>query len=164
MKPKAQASKPNDPALDERVIGALAQSVGAAVLPDPVRESMKRRLLARIAGAPAPAGTSTVRREDGEWTAVSDLVQVKMLRIDREMNSQTILVRMAPGGEVVPHVHSQEEECMILEGEIEIAGHRLRAGDLHIASPGAAHGVITTVHGALLMIRSEIPPAHFSMA
>lgn len=59
-------------------------------------------------------------------------------------------------------VHTQEEERLVLEGEIEIGDHILRKGDLLIARPGARHAPITTRTGALLWVNSEIPPAHFS--
>ncbi len=74
------------------------------------------------------------------------------------------MFRLQPGSVVVAHGHTQEEECLVLEGEIEIGGHVLRKGDLHIARPGACHAPITTRTGALLWVTSEIPPPHFSPA
>ena len=68
------------------------------------------------------------------------------------------LFRMEAGGVVPAHRHTKEEECLVLEGEICIGEHWMNQGDLHIAHAGAEHGEITTMHGALLMVRSEIPP------
>jgi len=164
--------KPALPALqDDALIAALAAGLKPVELSPEKRESMRQKLLARVAvassadrpSAPPPPLTRTVRADEGEWIVVSPLVQVKILRMDVANNNQTILVRMQPGGEVVAHSHSQEEECLILEGEVEVAGHRLSSGDMHIAGPGARHEPIRTRVGALLMIRSEIPPKHFSM-
>ena len=58
----------------------------------------------------------------------------------------------------VPRGHTQEEECVVLEGEVLIGEHCFRAGDVHIARPGATHVGLRTRTGCLLYIRSEIPP------
>ena len=71
-----------------------------------------------------------------------------------------VLFRIKPGGVVPAHVHTKEEECLVLEGEIFIGTHRVGEGDLHIAKPGAAHGDITTKTGATVLVRSEIPPKY----
>jgi quercetin dioxygenase-like cupin family protein len=91
-------------------------------------------------------------------------VQVKVLRMNRERQDQTVLIRMQPGAIVVGHRHSQEEECLILEGEVFIGEHRLMQGDMHVARPGAVHSPIRAPGGALLLIRSEMPPQNFKMA
>lgn len=83
----------------------------------------------------------------------------KVLRLDRAANSQTVLIRMQPGASLHAHAHTQEEECYVVEGEITIGTHHLRAGDMHMAAAASHHDVISTRTGALLMVRSEIPPA-----
>jgi hypothetical protein len=35
---------------------------------------------------------------------------------------------------------------------------------MHVARPGAQHAPIRAPNGALLMIRSEMPPQHFKIA
>ncbi|NJO12298.1 MAG: cupin domain-containing protein [Gammaproteobacteria bacterium] len=89
-------------------------------------------------------------------------MELRVVRRDAQTQRQTVMFRLQPGAVVVAHGHTQEEECLVLEGEIEIAGHVLRKGDLHIARPGARHAPITTRTGAVLWVTSEIPPAHFS--
>jgi quercetin dioxygenase-like cupin family protein len=84
--------------------------------------------------------------------------------MDRERNDQTVLIRMQPGAVVVGHPHTQEEECLVLEGEVFIGDYRLGQGDMHVARPGAVHAPIRAPQGALLMIRSEMPPPSFRIA
>jgi quercetin dioxygenase-like cupin family protein len=91
------------------------------------------------------------------------LIEVRVVRKDAERNNQTVLIRMLPGAEIVSHAHSQEEECLVMEGAVEIGAHRLYEGDMHVASAGVKHPRIVSPLGALLMIRSEIPPAGFSL-
>jgi quercetin dioxygenase-like cupin family protein len=161
--PKDTAA-PDDAAetMDEALMDSLAGALAPIELSSERREAMRTRILGRIADQPPP-GTRTLRANEGEWIRVNELVHVRLLRQDIASNSQTVMIRMLPGAEVVAHRHTQEEECVILEGEVTIGAHRLRAGDVHLASPGAKHAPIRTVHGALLMIRSEIPPQQFSM-
>jgi quercetin dioxygenase-like cupin family protein len=111
-----------------------------------------------------PPGTLTIRAATMRWLAAGPGVEVMVVRSNRERNDQTVLIRMQPGSEVVGHRHTMEEECLILEGEVYIGGHRLGRGDMHVASPGAVHAPIRSTAGALLLIRSEIPPQHFRIA
>jgi quercetin dioxygenase-like cupin family protein len=116
------------------------------------------------AGEQAPAGTVTIRAADMRWVAAGPGVEVKVLRHNAARRDQTVLIRMQPGAVVVGHRHTQEEECLVLEGEVFVGDHRLGAGDMHGAVAGVVHAPIRAPHGALLMIRSEMPPQHFKIA
>ena len=156
-------SKPNDPVLDAATIESLATAVAPAELSVADRDSMHARIMARVQAEPPPS-TFTIRATDMQWITVGPGVEVKVLRADPERNDQTVLIRMQPGAIVVGHRHTQEEECLILEGEVYIGDYRLAQGDMHVARPGAVHAPIRAPHGALLMIRSEMPPKHFKIA
>ena len=143
----------------ERLAGALAP----AELTQAERDAMLARIMAR-AGQDPPAGTFTIRSADMHWVTVGPGVEVKVLRMDEERNDQTVLIRMQPGASVVGHRHTQQEECLILEGEVTVGDYRLFQGDMHVALPGAVHAPILAPHGALLMIRSEMPPRSFKIA
>jgi quercetin dioxygenase-like cupin family protein len=146
-------------ALDAVALDALAEAVRPAELSESQRNSMRRKIAARIAPE-QPVKTHTVRAEAVEWQAVWPNVWVKMLRLEATDNLQMVLFKIKPGGVVPAHVHTKEEECLVLEGEIFIGTHRVGEGDLHIAQPGAAHGDITTRTGATVLVRSEIPPKY----
>jgi quercetin dioxygenase-like cupin family protein len=150
------------PVLDDELVGAMSLGLKPVELSTATRDSLRSRIMQRIADRPPPL-TTTIRASEMTWNRVNDLVEVALLRRDVANNNQTVLIRMQPGAEIVPHRHNLEEECLIVEGEIEIGAHRLYAGDMHIAQPGAAHAAIRTRTGALLMIRAEIPPSGFSL-
>lgn len=153
-------AKKNKPAvLDEVAVEAIAAALRPAELSDVRRNSMRRRIANRISGD-QPENTETVRGEGVEWMSVWPNVWVKMLRQDAVTNLQMVLFRIKPGGVVPAHVHTKEEECLVLDGEIYIGEHRVGSGDLHIARPGAEHGDITTRTGATVLVRSEIPPQY----
>lgn len=135
----------------------LAGAVRPAEMGTQQREEVRARILRRVR-EPAPADTYTVRSAEGKWTRVGPLSEIKLVRRDWPNNNQSMLVRLTAGAEVATHSHTQEEECVVLEGELTIGEHVFRAGDVHIARPGATHVGMRTRTGCLLYIRSEIPP------
>lgn len=153
-------AKKNKPAvLDAVALEAIATAVRPVELSDAQRASMRKKIADRISPG-QPADTETVRGEAVDWMSAWPNVWVKMLRQDAASNLQMVLFRIKPGGVVPAHVHTKEEECLVLDGEIYIGSHRVGEGDLHIAKPGAAHGDITTRTGATVLVRSEIPPRY----
>jgi quercetin dioxygenase-like cupin family protein len=142
--------------LDAATLAAIAEALRPAELSSAQRDSMRDRIAART----RTVHTQTVRGGDVEWQSPWPNVFVKVLRQEADSNLQMVLFRIEPGGVVPAHEHTKEEECLVLEGEILIGDHRVAAGDLHIARAGAAHGDITTQTGALVMVRSEIPPQY----
>ena len=137
-------------------LGAFAEALKPRELAPERRTLLRTRILARIKDMPAPAGTITIRADEGDWIRIDPLVELKLLRRDYEHNNQTALWRLKPGAVLAPHPHTLEEECMVLEGEIRIGDHAVRAGDMHIAKPGYDHPTLVSEGGALLLVRSEI--------
>ncbi len=121
------------------------------------RDDMRERILRRVR-EPSPPGTYTIRAEEGEWVRTSPLSEIKLLRRDWAANNQSMLVRLAAGAQIATHTHTQEEECVVLEGEVMIDEHVFRQGDVHVARAGAIHVGLRTSTGCVLYIRSEIPP------
>ena len=141
----------------------LAAAIAPAELSQADRDAMHARIMRRIQREPPP-GTTTTRAADMHWVNAGPGVDVKVLRSDAARNDQTVLIRLQPGAVVVGHPHTQEEECLVLEGEVFIGDHHLAQGDMHVARPGAVHAPIRAPRGALLMIRSEMPPPTFRIA
>ena len=160
-KSKRPASRTGAADLDDQLVQSLAGALAPVELPQAERDRMRAKILARVEPPPL---TYTVRFNEGQWLPVGPGVELKVLRIDRESNTQTVMFRMQPGSQIVPHPHNLEEECLVMEGEILVGEHRVGAGDMHIARPGARHPPIIAPRGALLCVRSEIPPAHFRPA
>lgn len=161
MSRKFPVRRPVLPSIPDALAAELAASVRPIELGAEQRQALRERVLRRV-GSAAPPGTFTIRAAESQWQRVSALVEIRIVRREAATGRQTVMFRLQPGAVVVAHGHTQEEECLVLEGQIEIGEHVLRKGDLHIARPGARHAPITTRTGAVLWVNSEIPPAHFS--
>ena len=134
----------------------------AGLLPDqlPVEEArlrLRNSILARASGVTVHAQ----RLAEGTWLTLLPGVQVKTLRSDAQ--TQTTLWRVQPGCTVPGHVHSHEEECLILEGSIIHDGVEYFPGDFLLALPGERHRVFESPRGALFMIRGEPVPTSEQM-
>ena len=138
---------------DAPLIAALAGLLREQLPAEGVRLQLRATILARA------TGNNTVhaqRLAEGDWQALLPGISVKTLR--RDATTQTTLWRVQPGGTVPGHVHSHEEECLILEGSIVHAGVEYFPGDFLLALPGERHRVFESPRGALFMIRGEPVP------
>lgn len=146
---------------DAELVQQLALAMQPTELSEARRAALRQQVMQRTQVA-APAGTTTLRVHDdnkiAQWLAISPQIQIRVLRIDKAAGNQTILMRVAPGGIIPRHQHTQEEEFVILDGECHIGTHRLCAGDVHIAAAGSWHDDITTQSGVLVLLRGEYPP------
>jgi quercetin dioxygenase-like cupin family protein len=85
---------------------------------------------------------SVVNSLTAEWTpARIPGISVKVLRRDNETGQSSSLVRFDPGASFPAHDHPAGEEVFVLEGEVQIGRHRLKAGDYLYAPPGVKHAV-----------------------
>lgn len=144
-----------DPTLDSEVSSALADALAPLELKAAERDRMRKRILSQVA-APAPTGMLTLRANEGIWRNLAPGVEMKVLREEPTSNSMTYLVRMQSGARAPVHEHRQAEECLVLEGEVQLGDHVIRSGDWHVALPGSTHDDFWSRTGCLLLIRSEI--------
>jgi anti-sigma factor ChrR (cupin superfamily) len=100
-------------------------------------------------------GTETVRADAIAWEPFLPAVERRILKVDIATATSLVLYKLAPGASVGSHGHCVIEECLVLEGEIEVDGLIVSAGDLHMAFPNERHGPITSRTGALLYIRGD---------
>lgn len=138
----------------------LAARLAAALEPVSPPPNLRARVLERARQAPPPAAPAagslyTLRAQEGAWYDFLPRVQLKPLRAEGE--TLTYLLRLAPGAIVVPHVHPQDEECLVLEGEARIGELVLHAGDYHLAPAGVPHDAVRSDRGALLLLRGARP-------
>ena len=134
----------------------VAESIKPLPLAQERCRELRARILARFAARQACA--TTVRAVEGEWRPLAPGVTLKLLRADAAMGNMTAFIRMEPGSSLDSHLHTQDEECLILEGEIFIGHLRLASGDMHVAPAGSEHESITSPRGALMLVRSEFHP------
>ena len=85
------------------------------------------------------------------WAPLSSGVECRVLRRDGLRCSR--FLRFAPGASLPGHGHVQDEENMLIEGEVFFGDVLVRAGEFHLAPAGSRHGPITTDTGALLFVR-----------
>ncbi len=129
---------------------ATALAVDAPPLTPP--PSLKDRVMA--ANRPLLADPMIiVRSSEGEWKPTGmDGITSKLLFYDQESDCATFLLRMQPGSVLLPHCHSRNEQCLVLEGDVRFQATVLRAGDYECARKGSNHGPITTDQGCLLLL------------
>jgi quercetin dioxygenase-like cupin family protein len=121
-------------------------------------ESTRDRLRAAILAHTRSQPGRTLRRADGHWQPLLPGIEIKTLRKDVADATQTTLWRLQPGAQVPPHPHAKDEECLVLEGSIALAGVEYFPGDYVFARAGEVHGVIDAPRGALFLIRGETVP------
>jgi hypothetical protein len=98
----------------------------------------------------------TVRSGEGAWVPLFPLVEMKLLH--SICKSASFLLRLQPGARLPSHEHLAAEECVMLEGELDLGdGLIIRAGDYHLAPASLSHGTAVSRSGALIFIRSEDP-------
>ena len=68
-------------------------------------------------------------------------VSRKVLRNDTESGESAALVRLEPGASVPAHDHPAGEEVFVLEGNVRIRRHHMKAGDYLYTPPDAKHAV-----------------------
>lgn len=144
----------DDERLGHDVVDWLNQGVGAEPIDAARSMRIKRRLLKRIADDQLQRHL-TVRRDDGEWAAFGPGLTIKVLHETDGVMSY--LLRLAPGASLAPHRHPIDEECVVLEGELQIGELRVGAGGFHLGRKDILHGRITTVDGALIFLRGAAP-------
>ncbi len=155
------SQRPPEPVvvLDEPTVRAIGEALVPAELSAQRRAGLRERVM-KIADDAPPENTETIRGESLQWHKVFPNVWAKVMKRDVANNLQIMLFRMEPGGIVPAHAHTLDEECLVLEGEVLVGSHPVRKGDMHIARAGARHPNLWTRTGALVMVRSEIPPLH----
>lgn len=148
-------SRHPDQTLTPAVVDALLEAQ-TPVLPPPDRmRALRQRVLAVADASHRPGGDAhlTIRETEGVWVPLLPGVRMKLLREDAETRSY--LLRMAPGASLPAHNHIHEEECMVLEGEVQLGDVHAQAGDYHLARSGLAHGSLYSPGGCLLFLRGQ---------
>ena len=141
------------PALEARLL-AVMQPEPADELAPAHAAAIHERVLGRIRSTQT---LTTIQADEGEWAPFSPKVSIKVLR--RDVRTQSYLLRLEPGAVVLPHVHGEDEECIVLEGEVRIGNLVVKEGAYHLAPRGVAHDPIRSESGALLFLRGAIPAA-----
>jgi quercetin dioxygenase-like cupin family protein len=150
-----KSSFSDDETWPDTLTGALGDALTPAPLDSVDCAMLKSRLLARVREDATGKATTTITRSDDGWQPFSSRVQIKILR--REEHSTSYLLKLEPGAVIYPHHHRQDEECMVMEGEVIIGDVRASAGAYHFAPVGVDHLPIRSDTGATLFLRGSMP-------
>lgn len=139
-------------------LGALAAAVPPTTPPRAVFDRALAQVReARTAGS-GGGGTLTVRAQEGSWRPMAPGVTVKTLWRDRRSGRWSALLRVEPGAVYPPHDHDEDEECLVLEGELRFGDLLLKAGDFHLARKGHRHPEASSPGGCLLYLSGARSP------
>ena len=144
-----------DEILEPSDLQMLAEEVSAIELSAGIKNSIKERVMNRVM-APCPEGGQSSYAEKADWTKITDKLDVKVLTQDLEKKIQTAYWRLKPGAVVPGHYHHNDEDCLVIEGDIRFGDHHLYAGDFHSMKQGSTHPSMTTSNGALLYLKHDI--------
>lgn len=89
-------------------------------------------------------------------------IDFQLLYNDPKSGLGTYLLRMAPGSRYPAHRHLDNEQCLLLEGDLRWGSVSYHAGDFLVAGDGTVHPEITTEKGNLQLIiagKFEILPS-----
>lgn len=129
-----------------------ARLEGACAPRDPAAVQVWRRW--RATGAPSQVVVGAAG--DFEPTDIPG-IRVRRLFVDEPAGRVTMLVRMDPGTAYPAHRHAGQEECYVLEGDLEIGSEvELHAGDYQCMAAGSFHPVQATRAGCLLFLTSSV--------
>jgi anti-sigma factor ChrR (cupin superfamily) len=149
-------TKPMTPALDADIAAQLHD----ALVPEPMDAELaarvKRRVLQRIAEEQRPQHL-TVHAHEGRWQPFGPGVQLKLLHAAGDIWSY--LLKLEPGARLPTHRHPVDEECVVLEGTVQVGELRVGAGGFHLGRKDVLHAPITALDGALLFLRGARPEA-----
>lgn len=149
-------SKPMAPLLDPDTVDRLHD----ALLPEPMDAELaarvKRRVLQRIAEEQRPQHL-TVHAHEGAWQPFGPGVQLKLLHATGDVWSY--LLKLEAGAQLPTHRHPVDEECVVLEGTVQVGELRVGAGSFHLGRKDVLHAPITAVEPALLFLRGARPEA-----
>jgi len=122
-----------------------------------LRTDSFQSVLARIdsEGSHLP-GSITQRAAEADWVTMSEGVAYRVLREDHAAGRRAVLLRMQPGAVYQSHSHENDEECLVIEGDLHFGDLELRSGDFHVALKGMVHPASRTVNGCLLHITSGL--------
>lgn len=144
----------DDTVLDTQTLALLCDAVPAEALEPERAQRVKHRVMTRIAESQLPQHL-TVAADDGAWQPLGPGLTMKKLHRDGGILSY--LVRLAPGAMLPPHRHPVDEECVVLEGRVQIGGLDLGAGSFHLGRKDVLHTHIVSEGGALIFLRGAAP-------
>ena len=161
LQPEEEAAARQE-AIDDPSFGALAASWAERLdsadpaTDAPAPDGLWDRISDRIDDTISAPQTQTLRREDGVWETLAPGLQRKVVHADRAAGTVSYLVRMRAGAILPVHIHERDEQCVIVEGQLQIGDRSFSAGDFHLAHAGGEHVPIKAVTDSLFFIHGAL--------
>ena len=152
--PVRHLSAATESVLDADILAKLDAAVAPQPLDVQAQVRIKSRLLQRIAADTTPRHR-TVHADAGQWQNFGAGLTLKVLH--EAGGIMTYLVRMAPGASLPGHRHPVDEECMVLEGAVQIGDLHVAAGGFHLGRKDVLHDVLSSKEGAVIFLRGAVP-------
>lgn len=134
--------------LEEAFLSLHGQDDEGVSLPD----NLFGQIMSRIDQQETAPGTSTIAMSDGVWEDIAPGIERKIVYVNRVEGVQSYFVRMQAGATLQEHEHDADEQCVILQGQLEIGGEIFEAGTYHLARRGIPHVPITAHSDAIFFI------------
>lgn len=96
----------------------------------------------------------TIRAHEGEWSDLATGVSSKSLFDDGQTHSSIVRIAAHTHWIAQQQLLAQDEECLLLEGDVFFGDTLLRAGDWQLAPLGSESLPVSTDKGALIFMRS----------
>jgi len=132
---------------DLALLDAIVTEAIDPIAPPP---SLRDRILSEAFNT--PQNTRTVRANEGRWHRMVPGVTVKLLSMDMERDTATILMTLEPGSSVPSHGHAGAEDSFVVSGSCRIGPTYLLKGDFHHADAGSQHGEVVSDEGCVLLL------------
>ena len=146
----------DDLPLDDDLLEAIAADTVCEPVPAGLSSRVRHRLLERI--SQGESRHLTVQPSEDTWQAFQDGVMIKVLH--EADGVMSYLLRLAPGACLPAHRHPQDEECVVVEGWLQVGTREaFGPGSYHRAHAGALHPTIRTETGATIFLRGAVPAA-----
>ena len=102
-------------------------------------------------GEPSPAGTS--RERQAQWENFAPGIRRRLLW--QAGNACAYLARAQPGAAVPPHGHRNDEECLMVEGELFTGDILIREHEFQLAPAGLTHGLVQAATPSVVYLRGD---------
>jgi ChrR Cupin-like domain len=123
-------------------------------------QRVQQRVMRRIA-QDSTASHLTIAADQG-WKPFAKGIHCKVLHQQGDCTSY--LLRLEPGAQLAAHRHPLDEECVVLEGEVQIGtAIRLGPGGFHLGRKDVLHDSIGSEGGAVIYLRGATPSASLAI-
>jgi hypothetical protein len=141
---------------------AAAATIAYSIPPMPIAPDLKDRLFQRLATESTVPETPLVAKllqqaETVTWETYAPMpeVQVGTFQLDLEKRQIACFVQAQGPAKFPPHRHAEDEEIVVLQGDLMIDGKLYGSGDRIYSEPGTVHQP-ETLNGCVLYLRTSL--------